>query len=71
LRLLGPEGVRVAHEVFISYASPDAATAAAVCESLEGDGIACRLSPRDVEAKLYGGRRVIVVKAKLFAPQSP
>lgn len=30
----------MAHDVFISYASPDAAIATAVCDSLEANGIA-------------------------------
>jgi TolB-like protein len=36
--------------VFISYASSDAAVAAALVESLERHGIACWIAPRDVKA---------------------
>jgi len=35
-------------DVFLSYASPDAAIANAVVESLEHHGIACWIAPRDV-----------------------
>ena len=35
-------------DVFISYASQDAATADAVVAALEGDGIKCWVAPRDV-----------------------
>ena len=34
--------------VFISYASQDKATADAICESLEKEGIGCWMAPRDV-----------------------
>jgi TolB-like protein/thioredoxin-like negative regulator of GroEL len=36
--------------VFVSYASPDAAVAAALVEALERRGIACWIAPRDVKA---------------------
>src|SRR5271169_3308908 len=36
--------------VFVSYASPDAAVASALVESLERHGIACWIAPRDVKA---------------------
>src|SRR6202451_3343146 len=36
--------------VFVSYASPDAAVAGALVESLERRGIACWIAPRDVKA---------------------
>jgi tetratricopeptide (TPR) repeat protein len=36
--------------VFVSYASPDAAVAGALVESLERHGIACWIAPRDVKA---------------------
>lgn len=36
--------------VFVSYASPDAAVAGALVESLEQHGIACWIAPRDVKA---------------------
>jgi hypothetical protein len=35
-------------DVFVSYASPDVATANAAVESLEHRGIACWIAPRDV-----------------------
>jgi hypothetical protein len=41
---------------FISYASPNAETAHAICRSLEGQGISCWLAPRDV-IRLLCGRR--------------
>ena len=71
MRLLGPEGVHVAHEVFKGHASPDAATAAGDYEPLEDDGIACWIAPQDGEATLCGSRRIIVVKATHFAPLAP
>jgi TolB-like protein/Flp pilus assembly protein TadD len=36
--------------VFISYASQDAAVAAALVEALEGHGVGCWIAPRDVKA---------------------
>ncbi|GAC1672920.1 MAG: hypothetical protein NVS9B2_21090 [Steroidobacteraceae bacterium] len=36
--------------MFVSYASPDAAVAGALVESLERHGIACWIAPRDVKA---------------------
>jgi TolB-like protein/Tfp pilus assembly protein PilF len=36
--------------VFVSYASPDAAVASALVESLERHGISCWIAPRDVRA---------------------
>lgn len=38
----------MAHEVFISYGSPDKAIADAACARLEGRGIRCWIAPRDV-----------------------
>src|SRR5262245_19420994 len=38
----------MAHDVFISYAQEDKATADAVCATLEKDGIRCWIAPRDV-----------------------
>ncbi len=40
----------MAHQVFVSYATEDADTAAHVCALLEADGIVCWMAPRDVEA---------------------
>ena len=37
-----------ARAVFISHASQDKATAEAICESLENEGIGCWIAPRDV-----------------------
>jgi hypothetical protein len=39
----------MAHDVFISYASPDRATAEAICAALESSNISCWFAPRDVE----------------------
>src|SRR5271156_4054938 len=36
--------------IFVSYASPDAAVAGALVESLERHGITCWIAPRDVKA---------------------
>ncbi len=38
----------VAREAFISYASPDSATAMALVDSLEQNGVGCWIAPRDV-----------------------
>src|SRR3954453_11066132 len=44
-----PAGVNLMrHEVFISYAAPDAASARTVCRAVEDAGIACWIAPRDV-----------------------
>jgi hypothetical protein len=40
--------VRVAHDVFLSYSSRDAAVANAVCSALERRGVRCWVAPRDV-----------------------
>jgi len=40
----------LAHDVFISYATEDKATADAVCAGLEKKGIACWIAPRDIDA---------------------
>lgn len=39
----------MAHEVFISYATPDRLVADAVCHALEEAGVRCWVAPRDVE----------------------
>lgn len=39
----------MAHEVFISYASAEAAEAEDVCSALEAVGIACWMAPRDIK----------------------
>lgn len=38
----------MAHDVFISYASEDRATADAVCQGLEAAGVRCWVAPRDI-----------------------
>jgi len=40
----------MSHEVFISYAAEDKATADRVCSSLEAAGFHCWIAPRDIEA---------------------
>jgi hypothetical protein len=40
----------MAHDVFISYATPDKPTADAVCARLEQSGIRCWIAPRDLIA---------------------
>src|SRR6266513_2028686 len=54
--------------VFISYASQDAAVAAALVEALERQGIACWIAPRDVRAgALYADAIVRAISgAKAF-----
>jgi hypothetical protein len=54
--------------VFISYASQDAAVAAALVEALERHGIACWIAPRDVKAgALYADAIVRAISsAKAF-----
>jgi TolB-like protein len=54
--------------VFISYASQDAAVAAALVEALEQNGIACWIAPRDVKAgALYADAIVRAISsAKAF-----
>jgi TolB-like protein/tetratricopeptide (TPR) repeat protein len=43
-------------DVFVSYASPDAAVANSVVEALEGQGIRCWIAPRDVTpGEFYAG----------------
>src|SRR5882757_2001011 len=44
------QGAKVSIHVFISYASQDAAVAAALVEALERHGVACWIAPRDVKA---------------------
>ncbi|MBM4447154.1 MAG: TIR domain-containing protein [Chloroflexi bacterium] len=38
----------MAHDIFISYSSPDRATAEAICAALESRNISCWFAPRDV-----------------------
>jgi TolB-like protein/tetratricopeptide (TPR) repeat protein len=42
------EPTGASHDVFLSYASADAATADTVCRGLESTGLACWIAPRDV-----------------------
>src|ERR1700674_4980695 len=66
--------------VFLSYASPDAAIANAVVESLEHQGIACWIAPRDVVpgslyadgiARAINGAKVFVLVLSEHAVASP
>jgi TolB-like protein len=47
------------HEVFLSYASQDAAVATAVVEALERSGIACWIAPRDVTPGTFYGDEIV------------
>ncbi len=54
----------MAHDVFLSYAAADQATAFAVVAGLEGHGIRCWVAPRDIPAgSEYGEEIVEAVKA--------
>jgi len=54
----------MAHDVFLSYAAADQATAFAVLAGLEGHGIRCWVAPRDIPAgSEYGQEIVEAVKA--------
>src|SRR5215469_9658922 len=54
----------MAHDVFVSYAAADQATAFAVVAGLEGQGIRCWVAPRDIPAgSEYGQEIVEAVKA--------
>jgi adenylate cyclase len=44
----GTAGAQAATDVFLSYASQDAAVAQAACEALEQAGVTCWIAPRDV-----------------------
>jgi TolB-like protein/Tfp pilus assembly protein PilF len=66
--------------VFISYASQDAAVAAALVEALERHGIACWIAPRDVKAgalyadaivRAIGGAKALVLVLSESAIASP
>ena len=43
-----PGLIKMAHDVFISYAAEDKFVADAICKALEADGIRCWYAPRDV-----------------------
>jgi TolB-like protein len=68
------------HPVFISYASHDAAAAAALVEALEQHGISCWIAPRDVKAgaqyadaivRAIGSARAVVLVLSQSAISSP
>jgi TolB-like protein/tetratricopeptide (TPR) repeat protein len=46
--MIAVEPAAASHDVFLSYASADSATANAVCRGLESAGLSCWLAPRDV-----------------------
>ncbi len=46
-----PDATLTQPQVFISYATPDAAVAFRVCEYLEGEGLKCWIAPRDVSTR--------------------
>ena len=49
----------MAHDVFISYSSKDAAPAQAICAALESAGIACWIAPRDIKSGSEWGGSII------------
>jgi TIR domain-containing protein len=49
----------MAHDVFISYSSEDKPTADAICATLEGQGIRCRIAPRDILAGIDWSAAII------------
>ena len=54
----------MAHEVFVAHATPDTATAEAVCAGLESAGIACWMAPRDVKpGRPYSGEITRAIKS--------
>ena len=54
----------MAHDVFLSYAAADQATAFAVVAGLEGQGIRCWVAPRDIPAGSEYGQEILeAVKA--------
>jgi len=75
-----PEGTSSARDVFVSYASQDAAIANAVVEALERNGITCWIAPRDVIAgefyadaivRAIDASRVLVLILSQHAAASP
>jgi class 3 adenylate cyclase/tetratricopeptide (TPR) repeat protein len=58
----------MAHDVFISYASADKATADAVCQALEAAAIPCWIAPRDVVAGTRYAEAIVdaIREAKVF-----
>ena len=54
----------MAHQVFVSYASPDGAAAQAICQALEDAGVRCWIAPRDISpGSQWGGSIVEAIKA--------
>jgi len=49
----------MAHDVFLSHASPDRAAALAVLEGLERAGIRCWIAPRDVQPGTEYGQQIV------------
>src|ERR1700744_3644740 len=52
-------GVRMAHDVFISYSSKDKPVADATCATLEAQGIRCWIAPRDIRPGSDWGEAII------------
>jgi hypothetical protein len=50
---------KMAHDVFISYASGDKTVADAVCATLESQGVRCWIAPRDVVPGMAYGEAII------------
>jgi len=51
------------HDVFISYSTKDTATARAVCDALEAQGIKCWIAPRDITpSNAYGGAIIEAIR---------
>jgi hypothetical protein len=54
----------MAHDVFLSYSTPDKAAANAICMALEQQGIKCWIAPRDVvPGSHWGGSIVDAIEA--------
>jgi len=53
------EGVHLAYDMFISYASSDRSTADAVCSALEAAGLICWIAPRDVRVGRDYGEEIV------------
>lgn len=59
-----PTPFNSSHDVFISYSAKDKATADAVCEHLEAQGVKCWIAPRNIPASnTYSGIIVEAIKA--------
>ena len=75
-----PSGTTIGRDVFVSYASQDAALANKIVENLEQHGIKCWISPRDVTPGLQyadeivgaiNGTKVLVLVLSEYAVTSP